>query len=60
LSREERYEVPPLHLGRNNCMPQHRLDTDLLDRSSSQKELGVQMDSRMLTCAVCSREPALM
>ena len=33
-----------LHLWRNNPMHQYRLEDDLLERSSAEKDLGVQVD----------------
>ena len=49
-----------LHVGRNNCMHQYRLGTDLLERSSSEKDLGVLVDNRWavsLQCAFVARRP---
>ena len=36
-----------LNMGRNNLMHQHGLGTDLLKRSSAEKDLGVLVDNRL-------------
>lgn len=36
-----------LHLGRNNCMQQYRLEADLRERSSADTDLGVPLDNRL-------------
>lgn len=42
-----------LHLGMNNTMYQKRLGTDLLKRSSVDKDQGVLVDNRMTTSQQC-------
>ena len=42
-----------LHLGRNKPMPQYRLGTDLLERSSAEEDLGVLVDSRSALSQWC-------
>ena len=43
-----------LHLGRNNCMCQHQLGDDLLERSSMEKNLGVLVDNRLAMSQQCA------
>jgi len=42
-----------LHLGRNNDMRQCRWGADLLERSSTEKDLGVLVDNRLAMSQVC-------
>jgi len=47
-----------LHLGRNNPMHQYRLEVDLLESSSVERDLGVLVDNRLtmsLQCALAAR-----
>ena len=39
-----------LYLGRNNHMHQYRLGSDLMERSSAEKDLGVLVDSMLAVC----------
>lgn len=41
-------------LRRNNCMHQYRLGSDLLERSSSEKDLGVLVDNRWAVSQQCA------
>ncbi|PKU42569.1 hypothetical protein llap_7120 [Limosa lapponica baueri] len=43
-----------LHLGRNNPMHQYSLETDLLESTSEEKDLGVLVDSRMAMSQQCA------
>ena len=43
-----------LHLGRNNCMDQYRLEDDVLERSSPEKNLNVLMDNRLAMSQQCA------
>ncbi|PKU49507.1 rna-directed dna polymerase from mobile element jockey-like [Limosa lapponica baueri] len=43
-----------LHLGRNNPMHQYRLEGDLLESSSEQKDMGVLVDNRMTMSQQCA------
>ncbi|PKU42204.1 hypothetical protein llap_7500 [Limosa lapponica baueri] len=43
-----------LHLGRNNPMRQYRLETDLLESTSEEKDLGVLVDNRMAMSQQCA------
>ena len=36
-----------LHLGRNNCVHRYTLGADLLERSSTEKNVGILMDNRL-------------
>jgi len=42
-----------LHLGGNNCMHQCRLQADLLEGSSAEKDLGVLGDNRLAVSIHC-------
>ena len=51
-----------LHLGRNNPMHQYRLERDLLESSSVEKDLGVLVDDRLTMrqqCALVAKRPML-
>ena len=43
-----------LHLGWNNCKYQYRLEHDLLERSSAVRNLGDQVDDRVLMSQQCA------
>uniref|UniRef100_A0A8C2U1Q5 Reverse transcriptase domain-containing protein n=1 Tax=Coturnix japonica TaxID=93934 RepID=A0A8C2U1Q5_COTJA len=43
-----------LHLGRNNCMHQYRLEEDLLERSSAERNLRVLVDNRLAMSQQCA------
>jgi len=43
-----------LHLGRNNRKYQYRLEDDLLERSSEEKDLGVLVDDRLVMSQQCA------
>ena len=37
-----------LHMGRNNCMHQYSSGTELLDKSSAEKDLGVLVNCKLI------------
>lgn len=43
-----------LHLGKNNCVHQYTLGVDLLQRSSTEKDLGILMDNRLAASQQCA------
>lgn len=43
-----------LCLGRNNCTHQYRLEADVLERSSTEKEIGGLVDSRLTMSQQCA------
>ena len=43
-----------MHLGRNNRKYQYRLEDDLLERSSEEKDLGVLVDDRLVMSQQCA------
>jgi len=43
-----------LHLGRNNLMHWYRLEGDLLERSSAEKDLSVLMENRLIMNQPCA------
>ena len=43
-----------LHLGRNNHMHHYDLGTDLLEKSSAEKDLGVLVDKRLTMSQKCT------
>jgi len=45
-----------LHLHRKNCMHQYKLGTDLLERSSVEKDLGVLAENRLAMSQQCALE----
>ena len=45
-----------LHLHRKNCMHQYKLGTDLLERSSLEKDLGVLAENRLAMSQQCALE----
>jgi len=47
-------ECRVLHPGRNNCMQQYRLEADLLEKNSVEKELGVLADNKLAVSQQCA------
>ena len=45
-----------LHLRRNNCIPQYKLEADQLGKSSAEKDLGVLMDNMLAMSQLRSQE----
>ena len=43
-----------LYLGKNNCMHQYRLGTDLLERSSGKKDLSALVYNRLAMSQQCA------
>jgi len=43
-----------LHMGRNNPKHQYRFGTDLLESSSVERDLGVQVDDRLMMSQQCA------
>ena len=44
-----------LHLGKNNGLHQYRLGADVLERSSAEKDLGVQVGHEPAVCLVAKK-----
>ena len=53
LMRFNKGKCRVLHLGKSNCMYQYRLGSDLLERSTAEKGLGVPVGSRVTTNQQC-------
>ena len=54
LMRFNKSKYKVLHLGRNNCMHQYRLGTDMLEMSSAETDLDVLVGNRLAMSQQCA------